>query len=59
LHSGATRIADIKLKTLSFTEMDLSENKINFLDLIEGRLVKSSQSKMTLEQYAEIIVKGG
>ncbi|MDR0545762.1 MAG: DUF4143 domain-containing protein [Mycoplasmataceae bacterium] len=59
LHSGATRIIDVRLKTLSLTEMGLSENKINFLDLMKGRLVKPSESKMQLKQYAQIIVKGG
>jgi predicted AAA+ superfamily ATPase len=37
LHSGAGRISNIKMYPLTLTESKLSNKKINFIDLLNGK----------------------
>ena len=57
-HSGTGRIDRIRMNTLSLFESGLSTGVVRLTDLFDGRDIEGV-SAVTIEQMAEIVVKGG
>ncbi len=57
-HSGAGRIGRIRMHTMTLAELGISSGTVSLADLFEGKFAPQ-QSKLTLEQLAEIICHGG
>lgn len=57
-HSGAGRIARIKMNTMSLLEFGVSSGEVSLGGLFEGKGY-SSLSKLDLEGIAELVVRGG
>ena len=59
MHSGTGRISRMKMRTMSLYESGESSGEISLSDLFEGKTDMSGQSKVTLEQIAFILTRGG
>lgn len=57
-HSGAGRIARIKMRPMTLAEMDISSADVSLSDLFEGK-VNECIAKVTLEQIIEYVCRGG
>lgn len=58
MHSGIGRFVKVRMRTLSLFESGLSTGEVRLADLFDGCDVERVSS-VTLEQMAEIIVRGG
>lgn len=58
-HSGAGRIGKINMYTMSLYESGDSTGKASLQDMLNGNLVNQENEKVTLEQLANYIIRGG
>lgn len=58
-HSGAGRIAKINMYTMSLYESGDSTGKASLQDMLNGTLVNQTNEKVTLEQLANYMIRGG
>ena len=59
LHSGAGRIARIKMRPMSLYEAGISTEKVSFSDILAGKDIKPSISEISLIDLIEITCRGG
>lgn len=58
-HSGAGRIGKIKMHTMSLYESGDSSGKVAITDMLNGNLENGLNPKITLEELANLIIRGG
>lgn len=58
-HSGAGRISRILMRTLSLFESGNSNGSISLEDIFNNKDFTSSKSSLTINDYAELVVRGG
>lgn len=58
-HSGAGRISRILMRTMSLYESKASNGKVSIEDLFKGAEFEPTRSKLSIEDIANLIVKGG
>jgi predicted AAA+ superfamily ATPase len=58
-HSGAGRISRLNMRTMSLYETSHSNGAISLANLFDGEHNISSQSKLGLEDYIDLIIRGG
>lgn len=58
-HSGAGRIGKINMYTMSLFESGDSTGKVSLQDMLNGTLKNQINEKVTLEQLANLIIRGG
>ena len=58
-HSGAGRIGKIKMYTMSLYESGDYTGKVSLQDLYNGNITNQLNTKISLEQLANLIVRGG
>lgn len=58
-HSGAGRIGKIRMHTMSLYESGDSTGKASIQDMLNGKLDNSLNDKVTLENLASLIIRGG
>ena len=58
MHSGTGRIARVLMRPMSLYESKESNGKVSLKDILEGKDISASND-LTLEQIANIIVRGG
>ena len=58
-HSGAGRIGKINMYTMSLFESGDSTGKVSLQDMFNGTLKNQINEKVTLEQLANLIIRGG
>jgi predicted AAA+ superfamily ATPase len=59
LHSGAGRIATLRMRTMSLYESGDSSGTVSLEDLCRGRLSPSATGEVDLRKLADLIVRGG
>lgn len=60
LHSGAGRIAKLKMRTMSLYEMGISTGEVSLKELCDGKIeTKISKNDITLEKIIDCIIMGG
>ena len=59
MHSGTGRISRMKMRTMSLFESGESSGEISLGELFEGKTEMFGKSKVTLEQIAFILTRGG
>lgn len=58
-HSGAGRIGKIKMHTMSLYESGDSTGKVSISDLLNDNISNQLNSKITLDELANLIIRGG
>lgn len=58
-HSGAGRIARLKMNTMSLFESGDSSGDISIMDMLNGKNIVKNVKKTSLEELANLIVRGG
>lgn len=58
-HSGAGRIGKINMYTMSLYESGNSTGKVSLNDMLNGKIENQINEKVTLEQLANLIIRGG
>ena len=58
-HSGAGRIAKIKMGTMSLYESKDSTGKVSIMDMYNNNIQNSLNDKISLEDIANLIIRGG
>lgn len=58
-HSGAGRIATLKMNTMSLYESGDSNGHVSLMDLYNGKIKNENCDKLTLEVLADFIIRGG
>lgn len=58
-HSGAGRIGKIKMYTMSLYESGDSTGKVSIQDMLQGNIKNELNDKITLQQLANLIIRGG
>lgn len=58
-HSGAGRISRLKMNTMSLFESNDSSGDISIMDMYEGREIVKTVKKISLEELADLIIRGG
>jgi len=59
MHTGTGRISRMKMRTMSLYESGESSGEISLANLFEGKTDMTGRSKVTLEQLAFILTRGG
>jgi predicted AAA+ superfamily ATPase len=59
LHSGAGRFTTVKMRTMTWQEMNFSSGAVRVGDLLQGKPVEFSNTDILLETIIERIIKGG
>lgn len=59
LHSGAGRIARLRMRPMTLFESGDSSGKVSLSELCEGTFTPCMNGEVTLSQLAELIVRGG
>lgn len=59
LHSGAGRIAKIKMQTMSLYESGDSSGEVSLQDLLNGKITPKMTGEVDLRKIIEYIVRGG
>jgi predicted AAA+ superfamily ATPase len=59
LHSGAGRIARIKMRPMSLSETGISTGKVSLADILAGNEIKPSTNEMGLMELIELTCRGG
>ncbi|MCL2080170.1 MAG: DUF4143 domain-containing protein [Oscillospiraceae bacterium] len=59
MHSGTGRISRLTMRTMSLFESKESEGQISLADLFEGKIGMMSTSKLTIDDIAYILLRGG
>jgi len=59
MHSGTGRISRMKMRTMSLFESRESSGEISLGDIFDGKTEMFGKSKVTLEQIAFILTRGG
>ena len=59
LHSGAGRIARLRMRPMSLWESGDSDGKVSLLRLLHGELEPEITGEVTLERLVQLIVRGG
>lgn len=58
-HSGAGRVARLRMRPMSLFETGDSTGEVSLVDLLAGRPVGTGRTDVTVDRYAEIVVRGG
>ncbi len=58
-HSGAGRIGKIQMHTMSLYESGDSTGKVSIKDMLNGTLKNELNDKITLQELANLIIRGG
>ena len=58
-HSGAGRIGKIQMHTMSLYESGDSTGKVSIRDMLNGTLKNGLNDKITLQELANLIIRGG
>jgi len=58
-HSGAGRIARMRMRTMSLFEQGISSGEVSLGDLLEGAKVSAPAPETDIPQLAELICRGG
>ena len=58
-HSGAGRISRLKMNTMSLFESNDSSGDISIMDMYEGKEIVKTVKKVSLEELANLIIRGG
>ncbi len=58
-HSGAGRISRLIMRTLSLYESEHSNGTVSLLSLFNNENFTPSKAKLTVSDYAELVVRGG
>lgn len=58
-HSGAGRIGKIQMHTMSLYESGDSTGKVSIQDMLNGTLKNELNDKITLQELANLIIRGG
>ena len=58
-HSGAGRIGKINMYTMSLYESGDSTGKASLKDMLNGTLISQNNDRITLDQLANLIIRGG
>lgn len=59
LHSGAGRIARLRMRTMSLFELGKSSGKVSLADIAAGKIETQLTGDVTLKQLAGLVVRGG
>ena len=59
MHSGTGRISRMKMRTMSLFESGESSGEISLEDILDGKTELFGKSRVTLEQIAFILTRGG
>ncbi|HRT82081.1 MAG TPA: DUF4143 domain-containing protein [Oscillospiraceae bacterium] len=59
LHSGAGRIARLRMRPMSLFESGDSSGKVSLKELCQGRITPSMTGEVELERLIELIIRGG
>jgi predicted AAA+ superfamily ATPase len=59
LHSGAGRIARMRMRTMTWSELGWSNNSVSLADILAGRSVNNTAIKTPLQEIAMRIAIGG
>ena len=59
MHSGTGRISRMKMRTMSLYESNESSGDISLRDIFDGKQEMTGKSKVSLEQIAFILTRGG
>ena len=59
MHSGTGRISRMKMRTMSLFESGESSGEISLRDIFAGKVDMTGKSRVTLEQIAFILTRGG
>ena len=59
LHSGAGRIARLRMRPMTLFESGDSSGKVSLSELCEGKFTPCMNGEVTLLHFAELIVRGG
>lgn len=58
-HSGAGRISRLKMSTMSLYESNDSAGDISIMDMYNGKKIVKTVKKPSLEELADLIIRGG
>ncbi len=59
LHSGAGRIARLRMRTMTWSELGWSDNSVSLADILAGKEIKSSSVETSLQEIAKRLAIGG
>ena len=59
IHSGAGRIASLKMRTMSLYESKDSSGLVSLKDVVEGKDITCNTGEVSLEDLASFIIRGG
>lgn len=58
-HSGAGRILNFKMDTMSLFESNDSNGKVSLLDLFENKKIKECSNEKSLKEFSHLMFRGG
>lgn len=59
LHSGAGRIAQMRMRTMTWSELGWSNNSVSLADILSGKKIKSSSIETSIQEIARRLAIGG
>ncbi len=59
LHSGAGRIAQMRMRTMTWSELGWSNSSVSLADILSGKKIKSSAIATSLQEIARRLAIGG
>lgn len=59
LHSGAGRIAQMRMRTMTWSELGWSNASVSLADVLSGKKIKSSSVEVSLQEIAKRLAIGG
>ena len=59
LHSGAGRIARMRMRTMTWSELSWSNNSVSLADILAGNTIESSATEISLQEIARRLAIGG
>lgn len=59
LHSGAGRIAQMRMRTMTWSELGWSNNSVSLADILSGNKIKSSSIETSIQEIARRLAIGG
>jgi predicted AAA+ superfamily ATPase len=59
LHSGAGRIAQMRMRTMTWSELGWSNNSVSLANILLGKKIKSSSIETSLQEIARRLAIGG
>lgn len=58
-HSGAGRIGRLRVRTMSLSETNTSENVVSFKDVLAGENISEKVEPLSIEELIDIVLVGG